>query len=78
MNVIVQHTQVGRYAIITTSRHHELHQHNIIELLLDDALPTSQNLRRHAEARRRDAAPKSHLLAALIDEAADRYEKGTQ
>ncbi len=73
MNVIIQHTEVGRYAIITTSR-----QHSIIEILLDDALPTAQSLRRHAEARRRDAATKPHLLAALIDEAADYYEKGTQ
>ncbi|MHB1632405.1 MAG: hypothetical protein ACYCQL_09380 [Acidithiobacillus sp.] len=89
MNVIVQHTEVGRYALITTSL-----WHSIIELLLDDALPTSQSLRRHAEARRRDAATlaggtqqsgcargafrQGHFLAALIDEAADRYEKGTQ
>ncbi len=65
MNITVQHTEVGRYALIATSRHH-----NIIELLLDDALPTSQSLRRHAEARRDATTP-------LIHEAADRYERGT-
>ncbi|CDQ10512.1 conserved protein of unknown function [Acidithiobacillus ferrivorans] len=84
INITVQHTEVGRYAIITTSRHH-----NIIELLLDDALPTPQSLRRHAEAWRRDAttlagstqqsdcARQGHFLAALIDDAADRYERST-
>ena len=83
LHVTVQHTEMGRYALITTSRQHGLHQHglhqhNIIELLLDDALPTSQNLRRHAEALRRDATAPGHFLAALIDEAADCYERGTE
>lgn len=82
LHVTVQHTEMGRYALITTSRQHGLHQHglhqhNIIELLLDDALPTSQNLRRHAEALRRDSTAPGHFLAALIDEAADCYERGT-
>lgn len=83
LHVTVQHTEMGRYALITTSRQHGLHQHglhqhNIIELLLDDTLPTSQNLRRHAEALRRDATAPGHFLAALIDEAADCYERGTE
>ncbi|EGQ63700.1 hypothetical protein GGI1_21067, partial [Acidithiobacillus sp. GGI-221] len=47
-----------------------------IELLLDDAIPTAQSLRRHADARRHNATKKSHLLASIIDEAADCYEKG--
>jgi 3-methyladenine DNA glycosylase AlkC len=72
MNITVQHTEVGRYALIATT------PGSNIELLLDDALPTPQSLRRHAEARRRDATPKSHILAALIDDAADRYESGIQ
>jgi hypothetical protein len=78
INVIVQHTEVGRYALIATSLWHDM-----IELLLDDDLPTPQSLRRHAEARRRDATtlagdtPPSHFLAALIDDAADCYERGT-
>jgi hypothetical protein len=67
MNITVQHTEVGRYALIATSLWHDM-----IELLLDDDLPTSQSLRRHAEALRQNAT-----IAALIDEAADCYERGT-
>jgi hypothetical protein len=78
MNITVQHTEVGRYALIATSLWHD-----IIEVLLEDNLPTPQSLRRHAETRRRNAATlaggtaQSHFLAALIDDAADCYEKGT-
>lgn len=72
MNITVQHTEVGRYALISTAPGSE------IALLLDDAIPTSQSIRRHAEALRLHAAPKIHPFAALIDEAADRYERGTQ
>ncbi|CDQ10676.1 conserved protein of unknown function [Acidithiobacillus ferrivorans] len=72
MNITVQHTEVGRYALISTAPGSE------IALLLDDAIPTAQSIRRHAEALRLHATPKIHPFAALIDEAADRYEMGIQ
>ncbi|MBU2768298.1 hypothetical protein HAP94_19510 [Acidithiobacillus ferrivorans] len=72
MNVIIQHTELGRYALISTAPGSE------IALLLDDAIPTSQSIRFHAEALRLHAAPKIHPFAALIVEAADRYEMGIQ
>ena len=72
MNVTVQHTELGRYALITNA------PGQYIELLLDDALQTPQSLRFHAETRRRDQAIESHFLAALIDRAADCYELGMQ
>ena len=72
MNITVQHTAVGRYALISTAPGSE------IALLLDDAIPTPQSMRRHAETLRLHAAPKIHPFAALIDDAADRYERGTQ
>jgi hypothetical protein len=72
MNITVQHTEIGRYALIANA------PGQYIELLLDDTLPTPQSLRRHAEARRRDPTTESLLLAALIDNAADCYESGIQ
>jgi hypothetical protein len=70
MNVIIQHTELGRYALISAAPGQE------IELLLDDVIPTAQSLRRHADARRHNATTNSRYLASLIDEAADCYEKG--
>jgi hypothetical protein len=72
MNITVQHTELGRYALIANA------PGQYIELLLDDALPTPQSLRRHAETRRRDQTTESRLLAELIDNAADCYESGMQ
>lgn len=72
MNLIIQNTEAGRYAIIFNP------QGSNVELLLDDTIPTPQSLRRHAEARRHHATPDLHLVADLIDRAADHYERNTQ
>ncbi|WP_163056813.1 hypothetical protein [Acidithiobacillus ferrooxidans] len=70
MNITIQHTELGRYALITAAPGQD------IELLLDDVIPTSQCLRRHAEALRRKSTTGAGHLASLIETAADRYESG--
>lgn len=70
MNITIQHTELGRYALISAEPVQD------IELLLDDVIPTSQSLRRHAEAKRRESTTMGRLLASLIEKAADCYESG--
>jgi hypothetical protein len=62
MNITIQHTQVGRCALINDT----------IEVLLDDNLPTSQYLRCYAQSLRKS---KMTALASLMDDAADCYDK---
>lgn len=66
MNVIIQHTEMGRFAHIET-------QTADINVPLDDRLPTVQCLRQYA-ASLRDKA--NMCIAEIVSEAAECYEHG--